>query len=177
MHPAAHDSAGALTAPSAAIPSHPSDVADGAGAPAAAGMSAAPTALPRHHGALSRAPSLRPEFVITSIRRSMLVTKELDRLCSAGRVAPPKIPTDLSLRRDEVAYNNGWNVKGLRVEAFNAVKRSWTQGTIESAHVRSPPRASSAGAAAGRFVVVVVKHETVKDRAYEVAFLRRVAEE
>jgi len=138
---------------------------------AAAPQNTAPQgAAARARARLSR---LRPEHIRTSQVRESLVGKEVDRLSGAGRPALPDIPLGQRIDRGVAAYANGAQVRGLRVEAYNAQTRVWSMGTIQSVHVRAHRRSQEGR---GMFVIACITHDdaAIRPRAYEVSFLRLV---
>jgi len=121
--------------------------------------------------------SITPEQEVISRRRTSLVGKELDRRAGGGQHAPPMVSPERRIDRAVAAYNNGVNVVGWRVRAYNTVSREWRLGVI--AHVaKQKARGQGTNPEAPYYVLAIVRHfeEGVAERAYEVSCLERLDE-
>jgi len=127
-------------------------------------------------GIQKRLRTITPEQERLSQRRATLVGREVDRR-GAGTRRAPDIPVALRVDRALAAYDNGINVKGWRVRAYNGVSGEWKVGEIT--HVsKHKPRGQGRDPNAASYVIAIVKHEDAQllDRAYEVSCLERVQE-
>ena len=109
-------------------------------------------------------------------RRSNLVGREVERRSRPGQwVAPPIARGGTRVDRGVAAYDNGINVLGLRVRAYNTIAQQWNLGTIRSVHIRKPV-GQGVNPSAGFFVIAVVEHDEtpLTDRAYEVSCLELI---
>jgi len=108
-------------------------------------------------------------------RRSNLVGREVERRCRLGQPAPPTIATAARVNRGVAAYDNGINVIGVRVRAYNTIAQQWYLGTIRSVHMRKPV-GQGVNPNAASFVIAVVEHDEtpLTDRAYEVSCLELI---
>ena len=117
--------------------------------------------------------TITPEQRQVSAKRNSIIGKELDRLRVNSYVAP-EIPVDKRVRRRMASHNNGALVIGWRVRAFNYLSQKWLVGVIVHVANRKPRGRKNTSK---RRVLAIVKHddEKIKDRAYEVGCLERVA--